>query len=84
MVLDSRLFTRFVVVGYLYSFKMEDDDEEVWPLEDSLMQLQFVIVMVNGLMSKMMELHSGLCGQCKEKSDPDKELVRISSLMQYM
>ena len=55
---------------------MDDVNEDVWPLEDSMIQLQFVIVMVNGLMSKMVDLHSELCETCKAKSDPDHELVR--------
>ena len=57
---------------------MDVVDDDVWSLEESIFQLQFVVLMVNGLMAKMMDLHSGLCDNCKEKTDAENDLVRNS------
>ena len=53
----------------------DNNEEDIWPLEELINQLHFVIVMINGLMTKMMDVHSGLCGTCKENTDTEHELV---------
>ena len=49
--------------------------EEVLSMEEIVVQLQCVTIMINELMGKMMELHTGLCETCKEKSEEDNGMV---------
>ena len=53
----------------------KEEEEEVLSMEEIVVQLQCVTIMINELMGKMMELHTGLCETCKEKSEEDNGMV---------
>ena len=59
----------------------KEEEEEVFSMEEIVVQLQCVTIMINELMGKMMELHTGLCETCKEKSEEDNGMVSITLLL---
>ena len=49
--------------------------EEALSVEEMMMQMQLVTLLINGLMAKIMEIHSELCLDCKQKTEPENGLV---------